>query len=178
MLWTGPGLGYHGPMLARIRPIHVLASGVFLAALLFGLGWMTRENPSDKPYLSILGGGFVISYPVTDVYYGFAAKVEKPVAIGSIIEAEFEDPAGGPPMVLSVRTNARTTRYSLRSPSVRGVEAGRPYRVVIRLYDFRHERLIEAHERTFSSRIADRLLPLPPDRDGPELDDHPFTSRG
>lgn len=162
-------------MLNHISAKHVFAAGLATAAILFALGWMTRDDPSKKPYLAILGGGFVVTYPVTDIYYGFSARVEKPLAAGSIIEASFEDPAGGPPLVESVRVSARTTRYSLRTPNLDGVEAGKPYRVVVKVYDYRRETLIETHEESFTSRIGDRFA-----RPGPgkrEFDGNQFTTR-
>ena len=164
-------------MLKRISAVHVFAAGLVATALLFAIGWTNRDDPAQKPYLAILGGGFVISYPVTDFRYGFSARVEKPLAVGSIIEAIFEDPAGGPPLIESVRVSARTTRYSLRSPSVHGVEAGKRYRVVVRVYDYRHENLLETHEKTYASQVGDRqLLPVPLP-DGQEYNGNQFTTR-
>ena len=157
--------------------MHVFAAGLVTTALLLAFGWSTREDPAQKPYLAILGGGFVVSYPVTGFRYGFSAKVEKPLAVGSIIEAIFEDPEGGPPLVESIRVNARTTRYSLSSPSVRGVRAGKPYRVIVHLYDYRHENLLETHEKTYASQVGDRqLLPVPLP-DGQEYNGNQFTTR-
>ncbi|GIL01000.1 MAG: hypothetical protein BroJett030_08990 [Alphaproteobacteria bacterium] len=162
----------------RVSAVQVAIAAIALVAVLFGIGWMTREDPADKPYLAILGGGFIFNYRVADVFYGFTAQVRKPVAVGSIIEAEFEDPGGGPPHVVSTRVNARTTRYGLRSPNVRGIEAGRPYKVVIRLYDFRHERLIETHEKTYASRIGDTIVPQRPLTIGPGYHRPPDAGKG
>jgi len=154
-------------MLRRISFVHVVGAAVIVVAVLFAFGWASRKDPGEKPYLAIAGGGFIFNYRVADVFYGFTAQVQKPLEVGSIIEAEFEDPGGGPAIVESTRVNARTTKYSLRTPTVRGVEANRPYKVTIRLYDYRHERLIETHEKTYTSKIADTLVPDRPLTIGP-----------
>jgi len=154
-------------MLKRVSASHFLIAGIALATVLFAIGWLTREDPAEKPYLSILGGGFIFNYRVADAFYGFTVQVEKPVASGSIIEAEFENPLGGKAFVVEQRTNARTTRYALRSPNLRGIEAGKPYHVAIRLYDFRHETLIEKHERTYTSQISSTVVPEKPLTVGP-----------
>jgi hypothetical protein len=154
-------------MLRRISFVHVVGAAVLAVAALFALGWASRKDPAEKPYLAIAGGGFIFNYRVADVFYGFTAYVQKPLEVGSIIEAEFEDPGGGPPITTSTRVNARTTKYSLRTPTVRGVEAGKPYKVTIRLYDYRHETLIETHEKTYVSKIADTIVPDRPLTIGP-----------
>jgi hypothetical protein len=146
-------------MIGKITFPRVIAAAVGLALVLFAIGWMSREDPSQKPYLQFTGGGFILNYRLAEAFYGFSVQVQKPLRTGSIIEAEFEDPQGGPPLVVSERVNARTTRYGMRSPGVKGVEAGRPYKVVVSLYDYRGETLIERHEREYSSRIASSTLP-------------------
>ena len=154
-------------MLRQLSFERIVIAAVAFAVVLFALGWLSREDPADKPYLEFLGGGFVFNYRVGEAFYGFTVKVQKPLKVGSIIEAEFEDPAGGVPHVVSKRVHARTTRYSLRSPRVTGVEADKPYKVLVRLYDFRHEEVIEQHERQYSSRIASDIVPEKPLTVGP-----------
>jgi len=106
---------------------------VALLAVLLAVGWATREDPASKPYLKILGGGFMFNYRVADVHYGFTAAVQRPLPTGSIIEAEFEDPAGGPSHLVRERVGTDSARYTLRSPPVRGVEAGKDYHVEVRV---------------------------------------------
>jgi len=146
-------------MFTQVTFPRIVAAAVGLALLLFAIGWVTREDPAQKPYLAFTGGGFVFNFRLAEAFYGFTVQVQKPLQTGSIIEAEFENPEGGAPIVVSERVNARTTRYGLRSPGVRGVEAGKPYKVVVSLYDYRHEDLLERHEREYSSKIASTVLP-------------------
>jgi hypothetical protein len=151
----------------------VLTALVAMALMLFAIGWFSREDPSKKPYLEILGGGFFFNYRVPEVYYGFTAMVEKPLSVGSIVEVTFENPAGGEPLVVSKRVNARTNRYAFRSPPVHGVVAQKPYHVTIRIYDRQRKELIWTAERDYHSVISDEVMPEKPLTVGPGYHPNP-----
>jgi hypothetical protein len=151
----------------KLTFFRIAAGLVVLALLLTGIGLYGRENPADKPYLVVAGGGFIFNFRVAEAFYGFTVKVQKPLAVGSIIQAQFEDPAGGPPFVEETRVNARTTRYSLRSPGVHGVKKGQPYEVVISLYDYTGEELMERQTRQFKSSLDSKFVPEKPLTIGP-----------
>lgn len=150
-----------------VTPQRLVAATLVLLAALFAVGWATRNDPSDKPLLTIVGGGFVFNYRLADVYYGFTAVVQRPLEAGSIIEARFEDPGGGEEMVVRERVTARTPRYSLRSPSVRGVEARRPYKVAVRVLDRQDTHEIWSTTLDFTSQISDSEMPDQPLTIGP-----------
>lgn len=145
----------------------VIAGAIGAVVVLIAIGWVTRDDPAEKPYLGIAGGGFVYNYREADVHYGFVANVLKPLPVGTWLIAEFEDPAGGPPLTVETRLHARSTRYGVHSPSVRGVMAGKPYRVSIRLYDYTRTKLIWAGEKNFVSQIDDSVVPDKPLTIGP-----------
>lgn len=161
-------------MLDRVTPFRLLAAACALLAPLFAVGWLTREDPAEKPWLQVLGGGFIFNYRVADVYYGFTAAVTRPLPTGSIVEASFEDPAGGPPLVVRQRIGgAEMTRLALRSPPLRGVEAGRDYHVAIRLLDREDQHLLWSRDVAFRSNISDRVAPERPLTVGPGYDRNP-----
>ena len=163
----------------RERRMEAVALGALAVAVVaFIAGWMTRDDPAEKPYLEIVGGGFIFNYRVADVFYGFTAQVMKPVPVGSIIVAEFEDPAGGPPLVVEKRVNARTARYGLRSPTVHGVQADQPYKVSVRLYDWQRKELLWQGEHAYSSRISDAIVPDKPLTIGPGYHRNPELPQG
>lgn len=151
----------------------VFAGIAVLLAVLFAIGWFTRQDITNDAYLQILGGGFMFNYREGEVYYGFTAEVVRPLASGSIIEASFEDPDGGPPLVVKERVSTMTNRYSLRSPPVRGVEADRPYHVAIKVYDREGKELIWQTERDYTSEISDRVVPEKPLTIGPGYHGNP-----
>lgn len=154
-------------MNAQFSLSRLIAAGVGLVAVLFAVGWATRQDPAEAPYLKILGGGFMFNYRVADVYYGFTAAVMRPLPTGSIIEAAFEDPAGGPAHVVRQRVGTDTERYALRSPPVRGVQAGKPYHVDIRVFDREESAVLWRHGLDFKSQIDDTVVPDQPLTVGP-----------
>lgn len=146
---------------------NIIIAALALCAVLFAVGWFTREDPADAPYLKILGGGFMFNYREAEIFYGFTAQVVRPLASGSIIEATFDDPAGGAPLVVSERVSTMTDRYALRTPPLRGVEAKKPYRVEIRVYDRTKTTLLWQEEHSYASQIADTVVPEKPLTIGP-----------
>ena len=165
-------------MLERLTPARLLAVACALLVPLFVVGWLTREDPAERPWLQILGGGFIFNYRVADVYYGFTAAVTRPLPTGSIVEAAFENPAGGPPLVVRQRVGgAEMTRLSLRSPPVRGVEAGRDYTVFVRVLDRDGAHLLWSDELAFKSDISDAVVPEQPLTVGPGYARNPAAGR-
>ncbi|MBN7759084.1 hypothetical protein JYP46_19845 [Nitratireductor aquimarinus] len=156
---------------------NIIIAALALCAVLFAVGWFTREDPADAPYLKILGGGFMFNYREAEIFYGFTAQVVRPLASGSIIEATFEDPAGGAPLVVSERVSTMTDRYALRTPPVRGVEAKKAYRVDIRVYDRTKTTLLWQEEHSYASQIADTVVPEKPLTIGPGYHRNPELER-
>ena len=162
--------------LAGLTRIVVGALG--LLAVLVAIGLAVREPVADKPYLKIAGAGFIFNYRVAEVFYGFTAEVQKPVRNMSLLEAEFEDPGGGPPIRVSERLNPRTKRYSLRTPPIRGVKKDRPYRVAVRLIQNGDNAVLFEDEFTVTSQMADAVVPEQPLTVGPGYARNPVLDTG
>jgi len=77
---------------------------------------------------------------------------------GAILEARLENPAGGAPFVIRETASWDRLEYVFRSPPVRGVKAGRDYRVEVRLLDPGGTRLA-SYARTFRSDVDQDVLP-------------------
>lgn len=165
-------------MLDRLTLQRVVATSVAVLAVLFAIGWMTRVDPGETPLVKVLGGGFVFNYRIGEVYYGFTAVVQRPLASGSIIEASFEDPAGGAPHVVRTRVAADTNRYSLRSPPVRGVEKDKPYEVAVRVMDRAGKEELFHEELSIRSQISDEVVPDKPLTIGPGYQVNPAAADG
>lgn len=146
---------------------HLVIGMIALLAILFAAGWLTREDPADKPYLKIAGMSFIFDYRIAEAFYGFTAYLTKPVANYSIIEAQFEDPAGGPPFVVTAKLSPRTKRYGLRSPAVHGVRKGVPYKVHVRLLRNPDHAVLFETEFTVTSQQDQDILPDKPLTIGP-----------
>ena len=113
----------------------------------------------DGPYLEFLGGGFVFNYRLAEAEYGFVVKRLRRIPDGAIIEARLENPAGGEPFVLRETAAWDRLEYVFRSPPVRGVQAGRDYRVEVRLLDPADRRVIATYARTLRSDVDQAVLP-------------------
>jgi hypothetical protein len=151
-----------------------IAGGIaVLLLILFSFGWATRNNPSEKPYLAVIGGGFIYNYREGEEFYAVVTEVQKPLAEGSIVEVQFENPAGGAPLVVSQRVSARTTRYAFHSPQIHGVVGGKPYKVDIRIYDRERTKLIWSTSRDFKSDLSDDVVPKKPVVIGPGYTPNP-----
>ncbi len=145
----------------------LIVSAIALVIVLLAIGWLTREDPASKPYLKIAGSGFLFNYRFAEVSYGFTAVVIRPLPVGSIIEASFEDPAGGAHHVVRKRVGTDSVRYGFQSPSVRGVEAGVPYQVSIRVIEREGTNVLWTHAFGIKSQISDKVVPEEPLTIGP-----------
>lgn len=153
--------------LDRIGLTHVLGGGAVLLALLLAIGWATRTPPGETPYLGIAGKGFIFNYRLAEAYYGFTAQLQRPVANASAIEASFEDPAGGPPILVSERLWPASRQYAIRTPGLTGIRKDRPYRVTVRLLEGWERKPVFQTEFTISSSLDGALVPDAPLTIGP-----------
>jgi hypothetical protein len=131
-------------------------------------------DANDKPYLAFAGGGFIFNYRLATADYGFVARVMRIIPPGSLIEAEFENPAGGAPIVLRQSTRAGRSSYVFRTPSLQGVRANRDYRVVLRLLDPEHQEFA-SYWKDFRSSADQNVLPETPPVVGPGYQRAPTT---
>ncbi|WP_245415327.1 hypothetical protein [Hoeflea marina] len=154
-------------MLKVFTVSRLLIATLVLLIVAFGIGWLTRENPADRPYLKITGSGFIFNYRVAKAFYGFTAYLDRPVANYSRIDAEFEDPSGGPPIVLSEKLSPRSKVYSFHTPPVTGVVKGKPYSVHVRLVRHGDNAVLHDEVFTIASQLDGSILPEKPLTIGP-----------
>ncbi len=84
---------------------------------------------------------------------------------GATIEATFEDPAGGPPIVLS-RPARGGGRIQFETPPVHGVKKGVPYRVTVVLRGADGTEILKI-EKDYKSDVDQSVLPDRPLAIGP-----------
>jgi len=126
-----------------------------------------EDEADGKPHVEFLGGGFIFNYNLSEAYYGFVVKVTRRIPTGTILEAEFENPGGGPALLVQKIAREGGVEYSFRSPAVEGVEAGRDYKVVLRLSEPDSRQVIASYSRTFRSTADQSILPKVPLTVGP-----------
>lgn len=133
----------------RFRGIRAASALLALAAC---------SDAPDAPWLEFAGGGFILNYRLAEADYGFVARVLRPLPSGAMLEAEFEDPAGGAPIRLREAVRPGRLQYVFRTPPVRGVVAGRGYAVTLRLVGA-DGTAIASYSREFSSDVDQSVLP-------------------
>src|SRR5690606_36323739 len=104
-----------------------------LILLLAGFLLSACGEDTQTPYLEFTGGGFIFNYRIAKAFYGFVAKPRRDIPEGTQIIAEFENPAGGAPIIVTAETKPSQLRYMLRTPGVEGVVKNHPYKVIVTL---------------------------------------------
>jgi hypothetical protein len=139
-----------------------------LSALILGASLAACESghSDDKPYLAFVGGGFVFNYRLATADYGFVARALRTIPAGSIIEAVFENPGGGSPIVLRQNTKAGRSSYVFRTPPLQGVRANHDYQVVLRLLS-PGQGEFASYRKSFRSQAGQDVLPVAPPVVGP-----------
>ena len=124
----------------------------------------------DKgPEVAFVGGGFVFNYRQAEITYGFVARIKGEAPAGSVLEAIFEDPAGGPPIVLRQTVLPTRKSYKFETPPVTGVRSDRDYEVELRLLSpgAAEEAVIARKARVYRSQLDADILPEQPLAVGP-----------
>ncbi|KQT69937.1 MULTISPECIES: hypothetical protein [unclassified Aureimonas] len=145
----------------------IVLAGAGLLAVLLAIGWATRTPPGERPYLRIAGKGFLFNYRLAEASYGFTAQLLRPVANASVIEARFEDPVGGPPILVTERLWPASRQYAIRTPGLAGIRKDRPYRVTVRLLEGWEHKPIFQTEFTVTSDLDGAVMPKAPLTIGP-----------
>jgi len=138
-----------------------------LAAVLLWLAACEAGAPGDGPYLEFAGGGFIFNYRLATADYGFVAQVKRKLPAGSTLEARFEDPAGGPPIVIRETAVAGRTGYTFRTPALHGVVTNREYQVELRVLDAASGLAIATYRNSYHSDVDQSVLPAAPTVVGP-----------
>ena len=117
-------------------------------------------------YLAVAGGGFVFNYRIAEATYGIALKPMREIPANAVIEARFDNPAGGDPLVVRKEGPFNPTRITFATPPLTGVEKGKSYKAVVVLSDGEGTTL-QTIEKAFVSDLDQSVLPERPLAIGP-----------
>jgi hypothetical protein len=117
-------------------------------------------------YLAVAGGGFVFNYRIAEATYGIALTPLRDIPDDAVIEATFDNPSGGEPIVLTEQGPFNPTRISFQTSPLQGIVADHPYKVVVLLTDAAGAEL-QRLEKTFQSELDQSVLPDDPLAIGP-----------
>ena len=145
-------------------------SWLILLPLLLSLAACQRETGPDP--LKLTGKMFVFNYRLAYATYMVTLDRTEPVPEGSMVRAEFENPAGGAPLTLERKLFANLTRVALESPDISCVKKGVPYKVAIRVVG-PDGAVLQSLETRVTSNVDQSILPAKALVVGPGYDKNP-----
>lgn len=129
-----------------------------------------RETGPDP--LKLTGKMFVFNYRLAYATYMVTLEQTEPLPEGSIVKAEFENPAGGAALTLERKIFPNLARVVLESPDVTCVKRNQPYKVAISLLGPDGDTL-QVLETQVTSNLDQSILPEKALVVGPAYDKNP-----
>ncbi len=134
---------------------------------LLGLFALLLAGCSDRgDHLAVAGGGFIFNYRIAEATYGIALKPMRDLPEDGVIQASFENPAGGDPFVLREEGPFNPTRIAFSTPPLQGVVKGRPYKAEVVLTDGSGA-VLQRIEKSYTSDVDQSVMPPRPLAIGP-----------
>ncbi|WP_313195756.1 hypothetical protein [Shinella zoogloeoides] len=141
-----------------------------LLPLALALAACQRETGGDP--LKLTGKMFVFNYRLAYATYLVTLEQMAPLPDGTVVKAEFENPAGGAPLTLERRIFPNLPKVVLESPDVTCVKKARPYKVTIAVVGPDGGRL-QSIETQVTSSADQSILPAKALVVGPGYDKNP-----
>ncbi|MGQ8632389.1 hypothetical protein ACUTJJ_13035 [Agrobacterium sp. DKPNP3] len=144
---------------------------------LLSLTGCQRDEPREVAKLS--GRMFVFNYRVAVATYLVTLQRIAPIRDGSTVEAAFENPRGGPDLIINDKIFPTDDRITVQSPPVECVKQDRPYKVSIRIKAPEGD-ILQTIQTTIRSDTDQSALPAKPLVVGPLYTPNPevFKSDG
>lgn len=142
------------------------------------IGWLALTlvlalgGCSKGPYLDISGGGFIFNYRLSVAYAGFVAAPLRDLPDHARIEATFENPSGGAPIVLSKAVTPGRNEYTFSTEPLKGIHANQPYDVTVRLVSA-DGKTLQTIDKKFVSDVDQSILADKPLTIGPGYTPNP-----
>ncbi|ENN85825.1 hypothetical protein RHSP_18385 [Rhizobium freirei PRF 81] len=161
-------------MTMRSIILTTISVGIITSLTLAGCQRKDDEGPTQ-----LTGRIFVFNYRVASATYMITLKKIAPIPEGTTAVAEFENPAGGDPLVIHEKIYSFWEKITLESPDLRCVRKDRPYSVSIRLVDA-SDKTIQTIKTEVKSDLDQTVLPTKPLVVGPVYTANPdvFKSDG
>ncbi|WP_296071057.1 hypothetical protein [uncultured Agrobacterium sp.] len=126
---------------------------------LLSLTGCQRDEPREVAKLS--GRMFVFNYRVAVATYLVTLQRIAPIRDGSTVEAAFENPRGGPDLIINDKIFPTDDRITVQSPPVECVKQDRPYKVSIRIKAPEGD-ILQTIQTTIRSDTDQSALPAKP----------------
>ena len=147
---------------------------LLILPLLLASAACQRETGPDP--LQLTGKMFIFNYRLAYATYMVTLTKTEPVPEGSTITAEFDNPAGGAPILLTRKLFQKLDKVVLESPDVTCVRRATPYRVAIRV-EGPDGALLQSLETSVISNLDQDIMPAKALVVGPAYDKNPEVFR-
>jgi hypothetical protein len=142
-----------------------------LALALASLAGCSSED-DKSPYLELRGGGFLFNYRIAEATGSLVVGPLRTLPANSVIEVNFENPAGGPAIVLRKQVDPDDSKFDFNTPPLTGIVKDKPYQVTIRLLD-KDGKELQRIDKPFKSSLDQSILPEKPLVVGPVYTPNP-----
>ena len=132
----------------------VVGAAVLFAAMVLGA---CRDTGKEALY-EISGRLFEFNYRLARATYVITLHPLRPVGEGNVAVVDFENPAGGDPLVVEQKIWPKLPHVTLTSPPLTCVVKDKPYAVSIRIEDA-NGTLLQSFETTLTSSLDQSVLP-------------------
>lgn len=115
---------------------------------------LTPPSPNRSEYFVSTEGGFLFDKENKEAKYGLIIEPQKPIAGESFLEVQYENPAGGEPLISTYITNWGEKKFVLESPPVTGLEPQTNYTIKVFLYtDSSKANLLGIHKQDIQNLV-------------------------
>ncbi len=150
-------------------------NGIALVSVIATLALGACRDPGQGDYLNVSGKIFVFNYRIARASYLLTLNKVRPLPDDAVLEATFENPAGGDPLIVRQKIWPTMPKVTVESPPVKCVKANREYKVSMRVMDA-HGQLLQTIERKMISDVDQSVMPDKPLVVGPFYDPNPDKS--
>lgn len=145
-------------------------------AALFSLSLVGACSNESGPWLDVTGGSFIFNFRLATASAGIIVVAGRELPEGSAVEVAFENPGGGPALVLSERAAPGVRHFSFTFEPLSGIKADVDYLAIVRLLDSEGKEL-ERIEKPYRSQVDQSILGDKPLTVGPGYAPNPATAR-
>lgn len=142
------------------------------AIMAFSAALLLAACTDSGKYIELGGGGFIFNYRISEATAGIVVGAVRTLPEGSVVEASFQDPGGGQPIVLRQDVVGKTARFDFTTPPLHGVKVDTPYAVSVRLLD-KDGKELQRIDQTFRSNVDESVLAAKPLTIGPGYTPNP-----
>ncbi|MGV1792492.1 hypothetical protein [Rhizobium sp. A37_96] len=150
---------------------------IILTAAIVGTALAGCQRKDDEGPTQLSGRLFIFNYRVASASYMITLKKIAPIPDGTTAVAEFENPAGGDPLVVQQKIYSFWDKITLESPDLHCVRKDRPYSVSIKLVDA-SDKTIQTIKTEVKSDLDQTVLPTKPLVVGPVYTANPDVFKG